>query len=838
MGKRRILKKAITSAALLALCISGTIAFAASSDSSSGTVASTYVSEDNYYDPDEWTDENGKVTPAYEAYPSTEYSGYWTKLSDTEWMYTFYVYIDTSSFYVWEDEVEGYTGDYVLLNPYYLEDGSSEAAVITNVDDSNPDYGSLSITKYVKYSDGTDYDSSGSFTILVTITDSDGEALSGTDVFGDYAFNNGIAYITIADGETIVLDNIPEGYLYSVEEIYSGEYSVSYTNSSGTITADDDDGNITTAEVEILNTPPTYMNVYTDITLAKEVTGSYEDDSAVYTFYISLSDLELDTEYFLGFYEDGSTITAEEGNVSSFTSSSSGAATITVYLKAGQSVVIKELPIGASYLVTEAAGDYTASYTITDDQDLGLINTTAAENTDTNKSLSTNTETVDLDYDVFEEVTITFTNALEKTQDIALTKVSVDENGDEEDDDTEYEITVTFSGLASGAYIISDAGRLTADTDGEIEVTVLITAGETIMFYDVPVGVTYQFTEEANDRIASYTVTDSEGLDEIESGSGSNSDANTDLSTAEETVNEGEEITVTFTNKYNETQDIVLAKETYYSDGSVDKADNTEYEFTVVFTGLEENVTYTYDKKTFTSDDNGEATVVVTLKGWESVTFEALPLGATYTVTETANSHIAAYTVEDANDTEDIASASGSNESVNTDLSTATETVIKGEEVTITFMNTASYASLQVRKVDSSGNSLGGAVFDLYLYNEDGDDTLIQSDITTNDDETSDDYGWSEVIEGLSAGTYYFVETEAPDGYFLSDGTITGLSSKYFTITADDYGTTVEVTIADSLLTILASTGGIGIYAIIFASIAAMIAAILIIIKKKDRRRA
>ena len=106
---------------------------------------------------------------------------------------------------------------------------------------------------------------------------------------------------------------------------------------------------------------------------------------------------------------------------------------------------------------------------------------------------------------------------------------------------------IEFANLAEGASIDSTVGRLDEE-DGKIEITIYLAGGEEAEFYNIPVGTTYVVKELASTAIASYTITDANGGNNIVSSSKANTAARKALSTERETVNQGEEATVTFIN--------------------------------------------------------------------------------------------------------------------------------------------------------------------------------------------------------------------------------------------------------------------------------------------------
>lgn len=115
-------------------------------------------------------------------------------------------------------------------------------------------------------------------------------------------------------------------------------------------------------------------------------------------------------------------------------------------------------------------------------------------------------------------------------------------------DNGEYSIDLRFANLIPNLRILSTVGPIVADDEGVVEMTVSIQNNEEIIFYDLPVETTYQFTEQANDKKASYEIMDANGGTNIVTPTAENDVENKDLATSEETVNENEDATVTFIN--------------------------------------------------------------------------------------------------------------------------------------------------------------------------------------------------------------------------------------------------------------------------------------------------
>ena len=439
------------------------------------------------------------------------------------------------SYSVIQNEVSGYDISYNSNTGTIAKDTES-VATITNTKTKTL----LTINKIVKDKDDnvlTEEDDDTNFTFTVTLTagTANSELISGTKIFGGYVFKNGIATVSLKAGQSISIIDIPVGVSYTVTENEVQGYETSYNSNSGTITKD------TESTVTFTNkkkptqsggesgggseTPDDPNQKYVDITIKKVVSGNYENEEQ-YNFEITLSNLKENKTYTLS-------------NGQTFTSDNVGSANVSLSLANNALVTLKDIPVGAKYKVFEYAGDFISSYSITDSQNLGKIESTANLNTKPNKALSTATETADEG----EAVTITFTNKKELTQNLKIAKEVTDEN-----DTNTYTFEIAFSNMPEGTSFNSSVGKVTADQEGNADITIYLAGGEEAEFYNVPVGTKYQVTELASTAIASYTITDSNGTNQIAKSSDANQKSKTALSTKIETVNEGEEATVTFIN--------------------------------------------------------------------------------------------------------------------------------------------------------------------------------------------------------------------------------------------------------------------------------------------------
>ena len=652
------------------------------------------------------------------------------KVSDSVWVYTFTGLNPNVHYYAWEEEIEDYIASNLQDSPLEVRDLKG---TITNrlVDypEVEPEYGSLSIKKVLAAERGaelTESDLERTFLFTVTLTDENGEALSGTSLFGGVAFSNGVGRIRIPGGMTCMLDYIPSGYHYTVTEEDTETFSKSGWNDTGVIETD------ITSRVIYTNTKSSVPEVFNSFTLRKLVTGIYENELD-YLFTVYLEGLHAEEEYTLS---DGS----------SFTSNSRGTATVDLTLGNGDEITFSELPAGSSYKITEAGGDYVSSFFITDAQDTGNIIQPTGANSTASLSLSTATEFVEAD----EEITVVFTNTRNARQNLRLVKRL--ENAADNNFDT-FAFTAEFAGLASGEIIRTSLGLRTADENGSLVTDFEMASDEELVFYKLPVGSTYRITEGSNEWIASYELVNSGTGGSAVKESDANEENFTALSTAEETVNENEEMTVFFTNTKVQ-RDLTVTKMVDMSGGELPFAEYSRTGFTLVISlsgldGLTEyDMQYTMlnyagieAEDSFTSASDGTAELVLELKHGQSVKLKDLPVEAKYTVTEApAINYISSYRIR-GNEGAVIASAGGSNRKTFRSLSTAEETVDESElDVEVTFTNryyddpTARIYAVRLEKeIDTAVEAFGTPTFLFRLKNLDTGDDFLCSIVLENE---------------------------------------------------------------------------------------------------------
>lgn len=445
----------------------------------------------------------------------------------------------------------------------------------------------------------------------VTLSNSDSSKLSGTKIFGDTVFTDGKARVGVKPGEKKTFSGLPAGTTYAVEEEKYRWFSTESENAKGTLNAGDN------KTVKFTNhyTPGKVLDYKpgTGFTLKKNVTGFFQN-AKNYAFDVSFRKLEPEMEYALS---DGKTFTADED----------GNGYVKTALGNSNSVSFEDLPVGAQYRITEEGGDWSSAYKITNASSEGSIGQTA-DSAEKNASLSTAWETVDDG----EKITVDFTNTVKKYQDITLKKTV--KGGDAPD---RFRFRIDFINLHDT--VRSDAGTIVPEDDGTASADVYLGDGEEMKFSNVPVTAKYQITELANAGAASYAITASKPA----KASDSNSGPVKDLATAVETVDEGEDAVIEFTNTLPKSASVSLAKKV----GGMFADPNRYFRFTVSLAGASANQDYLIDltkgstehdgKKNpqfLKTDASGRAAADIWLKHGDTIILKNLPLDAKYSIAE------------------------------------------------------------------------------------------------------------------------------------------------------------------------------------------------------------
>lgn len=496
---------------------------------------------DNYYTPE--YDANGNVTQTPEQkYPK---DGYWQKIGESTYAYTFFVIDSSKSFYVWEDLMDGYTGSNTATNPIYIINGT-KTAVITNTSVVLAKTGSLTVTKKVINSSTTQ-----KFPFTITLTKADGSALSGTKVFGDTAFKDGAAKVSLANGESLTIPDIPEGYHYTVTEDSTAGFEITSENSTGTIIGEQ------TVAAAFTNTavPPEIPETYGTLVLIKHATGVISDEPIIYDFTLRFTGLSANQTY---------TYTQEYANgtigEASFTAGRDGTAVLDLKLSKDDKVTVPKLPDGSTAVATQTgAKDSVTSYTVESTTD------NIAHSADANKVVCKDLSTYSEPIAAENTKTLIFDDVME-----TKSKITVSKKVDGAATDQLFEFTIDFTGLKPNSTINTDAaGRIIADADGYATKTFFLKNGEKIDITGVPAGAKFTVTETgAPDYKASYTVK----ADGTVLSTGS-ADAAKSLTSEETTVKSGvASYKADFTNKYSKTHSLSITKTVAGNMGDKSKA--------------------------------------------------------------------------------------------------------------------------------------------------------------------------------------------------------------------------------------------------------------------------
>lgn len=434
----------------------------------------------------------------------------WVKGEDNVWTYTFNVFDDTLEYKLFEETMDGYTSE-AMLPKYAIVNGTqNKVATITNK--STVGTGSFHLSKVVN----GELVPGASYTFFLNFSNPNGffnkpRVLSGVSIF------NGHAMVQLKGGQDLVIEGLPEGTVVSVSE-QAGAYQTTYSAENVTIESGKQ------SDIVCTNTfTPPEPNELGDVTLVKKVSG-IADENTEYPFRVEFSNLTPNRRY----------LTTND-NIS-FESDLSGHALLDLRLRKDESIRFKDLPVNATYQVTELAGAYTSKYELSDIRGINKFNSENGLNEEENKDLSTAVETVDAD----ENVSITFTNTIEHKQSLVVTKVEPEVTTEK------YPFSIQFSNMKPNSFFSSDIGLVRADENGEATKDFTLGNGESVRFTDIPVGVEYKVTELANKKLAQYALTADKGT--FVTAEKENTETVLDLSTELETVDDGEDATVTFTN--------------------------------------------------------------------------------------------------------------------------------------------------------------------------------------------------------------------------------------------------------------------------------------------------
>ena len=178
----------------------------------------------------------------------------------------------------------------------------------------------------------------------------------------------------------------------------------------------------------------------------------------------------------------------------------------------------------------------------------------------------------------------------------------------------------------------------------------------------------------------------------------------TSLSTAKETAEIGEDITIAFTNQIHKVQNLTVRKVVHDAIGNAVTSDNDKggkpikYTIEIMMSGLPANTTLSSSIGSMDADDNGDIDMLAYLANGDSITITDVPVGTKYRFVEKENDKAGRYDISVANGQKGtFVKQSASTSDTNEELATGTlgsgsigkgdEVVDEGEDATVTFTN-------------------------------------------------------------------------------------------------------------------------------------------------------
>lgn len=253
-------------------------------------------------------------------------------------------------------EDSGSRGETVMVNGVENTAASVSGTVDVDADNNKVTFtnvytklktGTIVITKSVTGSGRMPADGT-LFPLKITLTDADNKPLSGN--FGGVSFDvNGVGTYSIEAGKTLRLENVPLGTKFTVEELNNqGADEVHYSLNGSSQLMDEESG----SKITVTNV---YNTTYGNLKISKEVAGGGAETDVDFTFHVTLTGAGI------------------SGKTFSFDGSKSGTVTdgqLTVTLRGGQSITIRDLPNGTGYTVTE---DTNVNYTSASENASGTV---------------------------------------------------------------------------------------------------------------------------------------------------------------------------------------------------------------------------------------------------------------------------------------------------------------------------------------------------------------------------------------------------------------------------------------------------------------------------------
>ena len=488
--------------------------------------------------------------------------------------------------------------DNVYSTEIEVKKGENTAVTFTNVYKKQP--GVLKITKQVDTAvSGAELPENAQFTFTIELSD---KTLEGT--YGDATFTNGVATLILTAGETATITDLPADTDYTVREetVPAFTTKVAVADDKGDDKASATTANTLSGEIDAAGTDEvTFTNTYQtgNLVIQKVIDPATGAPADTFTMNVTLSLPTTDSVKFPDSYSVSYSNPTATGSISSIGG--------TIQLQAGQRATIVGLPHGTTYEVAETDN---VSYAEPVAPAKGTIDSA--------------------------EATVTVTNTY-LTGALTITKVVGDVG---EPDSDSFTIEVAFT-LPNGQTTLPDSVRYTGGTLTSGKSTTMtftgIKDGNSITIRGLPYGTTYEVTEATPPQYY-------------------NAVANYKYSDSQKKIDSEDSDTVEVTNTYN-TGTLEITKKVV---GNAPAAD--EFAITVTLTlpngmtDLPGSVQYVTTAGKYTVS-GGTVTYTVGTTGG-TLAISGLPVGTTYTVTESTPPSYYTSDIRFADETKAITNAS------------------------------------------------------------------------------------------------------------------------------------------------------------------------------------
>jgi hypothetical protein len=193
---------------------------------------------------------------------------------------------------------------------------------------------------------------------------------SSTDAFeNDYSTEWSVFQVKVAAGQTVTIEGLPAGIIFDIQEVPVDNYDTTPT----ALTTDNCtayNGRILSSTMLVEDAAALFTNTYTppaeskSLTIAKKVTGNAGDTKQAFTFHITLTDANGDPLK----NQDIEVLLSGQTKTTVYTTDENGVLTIT--LKHGETITLKDLPKGTKYTIKETGAEvYTTGFSVNDGEE-------------------------------------------------------------------------------------------------------------------------------------------------------------------------------------------------------------------------------------------------------------------------------------------------------------------------------------------------------------------------------------------------------------------------------------------------------------------------------------